>query len=138
MLDLPSVETGFAFPVQTIELDAETVSAYVSAVGDSFEGYMGEHAVVPPLAALALAMRCLTEVLVHFPGVLHLTLQLTSHKPIPIGSTVTATLVVRSRSERRGYAALNLDAHVLSEGKPVLEGGLLLMVPLHAREVDNG
>jgi acyl dehydratase len=138
VIDLPSVQAGFEFPTQKLELDAETVSSYVSAVADPFEGYAGEHGVVPPLAVLALAMRGLTDLLAHFPGVLHLTQQLTSHRPIPIGSTVTSTLTVRSRSERRGFAALTLDARVFAGGERVLDGGLLLMVPLRGAGVVNG
>ncbi len=132
MIDLPSLGAGFAFPPQTLVLDAATVSSYVRAVGDPFDGYRGQQGVVPPLAALALGMRGLTDLLARFPGVLHLTQHLTSHRAIPIGATVTAYLAVRSRSERRGFAALTLEAYVVENGERVVEGGLLLMVPMRA------
>ena len=138
MIDLPLVPAGFEFPAQTLNLDPETVAKYVSAVADPFAGYAGEQGVVPPLAVLALAMRGLTDLLAHFPGVLHLTQQLTSHRAIPIGSTITSSLIVRSRSERRGFAALTLEARVQVGCERVLDGGLLLLVPLRAEEVVNG
>jgi acyl dehydratase len=137
VIDLPSLAAGFDFPPQTLVLDPVTVSAYVRAVDDPYEGYQGDRGVVPPLAVLALAMRGLTDLLAHFPGVLHLTQQLTSHRPIPIGSTVTSFLTVRSRSERRGFAALTLEARVLAANEPAIDGGLLLMVPLRG-ETANG
>jgi hypothetical protein len=132
MIDLPSLAAGFEFPPQTLVLDAETVSAYVRAVDDPFDGYTGIRGAVPPLAVLALAMRGLTDVLARFPGVLHLTQQLTSHRAIPVGSAVTSFLTVRSRSERRGFAALTLETRVLAGSERVLEGGLLLLVPLNS------
>ena len=137
VIDLPSLVAGFEFPSQTLVLDADTVSAYVRAVDDPFEGYEGREGVVPPLAAIALAMRGLTDLLARFPGVLHLTQQLTSRRAIPIGSTVTSFLTVRSRSERRGFAALTLEARVQTEGELAIDGGLLLMVPLRG-EAANG
>ena len=130
MIDLPSLAAGFDFPRQTIMLDTEAVSAYVRAVEDPYAGYAAPHGVVPPLAVLALAMRGLAGLLEHYPGVLHLTQQLTSLRPIPIGSTVISCLSERSRSERRGFAALALDARIMSGDDCVLDGGLLLMVPL--------
>lgn len=129
-MDLSRVRAGFAFPPQTISLDAATVAAYVGAVEDPSPAYRGAEAVVPPLAILALAMRGLTDLLTRHPGATHASQSLAVLHPVPVGSTVTAELTVRTRSERRGFAALILEARVLNADVPVLEGDMLLMVPL--------
>jgi len=129
-VDLSRVQAGFAFPAQTISLDAATVDAYVRAVEDPSPAYSGVAAVVPPLAILALAMRGLTDLLTHHPGSTHASQRLAVHRPVPVGSTVTAELTVRTRSERRGFAALILEARVHIAAFSVLEGEMLLMVPL--------
>jgi acyl dehydratase len=128
--DLASVRTGFEFSPQVIRLDGDVISSYVAAVEDPFSGYDGPKAVVPPLAALALSMRGLTDLLLEHPGAIHVTQQLTSIKPIAVGSEVNSTLLVKNRSERRGFAALTLEARLEADGEPVVLGSMLLMVPL--------
>ena len=130
MIDLASIRAGFEFPPQELVLDTATVAPYVTAVEDGWPGFAGPSAVVPPLAALALAMRGLTELLLRHPGVLHATQQVTCLRPVALGSTVSARLVVRSRSMRRGFAWLTLDARIGAADGPAVEGSMLLMVPL--------
>ncbi len=129
-MDLTQVQAGFAFPSQTLILDSATVDAYVRAVEDSSPSYRGAGAVVPALAILALSMRVLTDLLAQHPGTTHASQRLSVLCPVPVGSTITADLMVRTRSERRGFAALILAARVRSALQPVLEGEMLLMVPL--------
>jgi acyl dehydratase len=130
MTDLAAIEAGYQFSTRPLLLDHETVSAYVNAVDEPFVGYTEPGAVVPPLAALALAMRGLTDLLAQHPGVLHASQHVTSLRPIIVGSTVTSSLVVRNRSERRGFAALTLDVRIANAGALAVEGSMLLMVPL--------
>ncbi len=137
-MDLTQVQAGFAFPTQAITLDSATVDAYVRAVEDSSPAYRGVGAVVPPLAILALAMRGLTDLLTRHPGSTHASQAVTVIRPVPVGSTVTAALTVRTRSERRGFAALILEARVSNATLPVLEGEMLLMVPLSGGSPANG
>jgi len=129
-VDLTQIQAGFAFPSQTLLLDSATVDAYVRGVEDPSPSYRGAGAVVPPLAILALSMRVLTDLLTQHPGATHASQRLTVLHPVPVGSTVTAELAVRTRSERRGFAALILEARVRNAAEPVLEGEMLLMVPL--------
>jgi len=138
LVDLSQVQAGFAFPSQTISLDAAEVDAYIRAVEDPSPAYRGGGAVVPPLAILALAMRGLTDLLTRHPGSTHASQRLTVLRPVPVGSTVTAELIVRTRSERRGFAALILEARVHNAAGPALEGEMLLMVPLGDGSPANG
>ncbi|MGH2409715.1 MAG: MaoC family dehydratase [Chloroflexota bacterium] len=137
-MDLSRIQAGFAFPSQTIILDTATVDAYVRAVEDPSPAYRDVGAVVPPLAILALAMRGLTDLLTRHPGSTHASQRLTVIHPVPVGSTVTVELTVRTRSERRGFAALILEAQVTNAALPVLEGEMLLMVPLGDGSPTNG
>jgi hypothetical protein len=140
VIDLASVGPGFAFPEETLSLDAASVAAYVAAVEDPYQGYAGPSGVAPALAVLALAMRGLTALLAASPGVIHVTQQLTVHRAVPLGSIVTSSLLVRGRSERRGFAALTLEARVRPSdgGTDLLEGSLLLLVPLGTGGGTNG
>jgi acyl dehydratase len=138
MTDLTAIQAGYQFPPQVLHLAGETVAAYVAAVEDPFRGYRGEPAVVPPLAVLALAMRGLTDLLARHPGALHLTQQLTTLRPVPVGSNVTARLWVQNRSERRGFAALTLEVRMELDEDVVMQGSMLLMVPLAPGGAANG
>jgi acyl dehydratase len=137
-VDLRQVQAGFAFPSQTLSLDQATVAAYVEAVEDPSPYYRAPEALVPPLAILALSMRGLTDLLVSYPGVTHASQRLSIARPARIGDTVTAALTVRTRSERRGFAALILEVRVTDDEADVLEGEMLLMVPLSEGNTANG
>jgi acyl dehydratase len=136
--DLTAIQAGYQFPSQVLNLDPETVAAYVSAVDDPYPGYRGKGAVVPPLAVLALAMRGLADLLAAHAGALHLTQQLTALRTVPVGSRVTARLSVQNRSERRGFAALTLEVSMELDEAVALQGSMLLMVPLASGGTANG
>lgn len=137
--NLSTVQAGFQFPPQHMHLDRPGIDAYLAAVGEDDAAFQGAGALVPPLAMLAFAMRGLAELLAARPGTVHLTQQLRMRRAVPVGATVTAALVVQSRSERRGFAALQLSVAVTSAGSAsddvdvVLDGAMLLMVPLAGR-----
>ncbi|HVA91379.1 MAG TPA: MaoC family dehydratase [Chloroflexota bacterium] len=137
-MDLRQVQAGFAFPLQTLILDQATAAAYVEAVEDPSPFYRAPDAVVPPLAILALSMRGLTDLLVRYPGATHASQRLTMARPARMGDTVTAALTVRTRSERRGFAALILEIRVEDGSDAVLEGEMLLMVPLGEGSAAHG
>lgn len=138
--NLGTVQAGFRFPTQWIRLDRERVDAYLAAVTDGIAA-RGEAGTVPPLAILAFSMRGLAELLAARPGTVHLTQRLAMRRAVWVDEEVAADLVVQSRSERRGFAALNLAVEVTAPGAEregvlpeiVLEGAMLLMVPLIER-----
>jgi acyl dehydratase len=132
------MQAGFAFPVQSLTLDAGLIGAYLSAVEDTSPEYQGAGALVPPLAVVALAMRGLTSLLARQPGAIHASQQLTLQRAIPIGTTVQAHLGVQNRSERRGFAALTLAVRIEQAGVPVILGDLLVLVPLQAGGAAHG
>jgi hypothetical protein len=136
--NVSTVQAGFRFPTQRIRLERGSVDAYLTAVEDDDATLQGAGAIVPPLAILAFSMRGLAELLAARPGAVHLTQRLSMRRAVAVGTEVTADLVVQSRSERRGFAALNLSLEVAAAGiaqesderEIVLEGAMLLMVPL--------
>ena len=143
--DLSMLQPGYRFPMQQFRLDRATIDAYLAAVEDDTAIYRGEGALVPPLALIALSMRGLAALLAARPGTVHISQRLAAHRPVPVDSAVTVDLAVQSRSERRGFAVLNLDVQVRqdapggpetpapgygSDGEIALTGAMLLMVPL--------
>ena len=138
MTDLTAVHQGYEFPPQVLKLDHAIVSAYVAAVEDTYPGFGGPTALVPPLAVLALAMRGLYSLLLRHPGAVHLSQQVRVHKPIPVGSLVMSRLRVRNRSVRHGFAVLTLDAGIETDGVLSLSGSMLLMVPLAMGDAHHG
>ena len=138
MTDLSAIQAGFAFPPTGLLLDCATVVAYLDAVEDTTPIYRGEGACVPPLAVLPLAMRGLADLIAQYPGTMHVSQRLVAHRAVPIGAKVTAHIAVQSRSERKGFVALNLELRVEEDGDTVLEGGMLLLVPLARAEAAHG
>jgi len=138
MTDLTAIQPGYEFPEQSLELDRVTVSAYVAAVEDPFSGFDGPTPLVPPLAVLALAMRGLTDLILRHPGTLHMSQQLNVRQIIPVGTKVTSKLLVKNRSERRGFAVLTLEARIDTRDALAMTGSMLLMVPLAAGGASNG
>jgi len=140
-LDLATLQGGTSLPSQAFTLDTPSVSAYLAAVGDTAPMYAGDEPIVPPLALLALAMRGLAALIAQHPGSLHVSQRLSLHGPVRVGEAVRAHLHVRARSERRGFAVLSLEVRVeRAEGSPapsVLDGTIVLMVPLPQREAHN-
>lgn len=133
-MDLATVPAGFQFPDRQLVLDRATLEAYLAAVEDPSLMYQGEDACVPPTALMALAMRDLVGLLAARPGALHLSQRITARRVVTAGTLLTARLAVKSRSERRGFAALDLRVTLAENDAVVQDGALLLMVPLQAEE----
>ena len=133
-LDLATLQGGTSLPSQAFTLDRRSVAAYLAAVEDTTPIYGGEDPIVPPLALLALAMRGLAALIARHPGSLHVSQRLALHGPARVGEAVRAHLLVRARSERRGFAVLNLEVRVErangAAAAPLLDGTIVLMVPL--------
>jgi acyl dehydratase len=138
MVELSTLQAGYAFPVQSLTLDAGSIGAYLAAVEDTSPAYQGAAALVPPLAVVALAMRGLTALLARQPGAIHASQRLTMQRAIPVGATVQAYLGVQNRSERRGFAALTLEIRVEQADVPVILADLLLLIPLPAGNTAHG
>jgi hypothetical protein len=137
LVDLTAVPAGYQFPAQPVSLDVATVASYVAAVEDDAPWYSGPSALVPSLAVLALAMRGLADLLAQHPGTVHVSQRLVTHRTVPVGTEVVAQLTVQSRSERRGFAALSLEVRVEEAASLVLEGAMLLLVPLVGSGANN-
>ena len=61
------------------------------------------------------------------PGAIYLSQSLRFRRPVKIGDTVTAQVAVTGLDDRRGHVTLSTVCQV--NGKPVVEGEALVMVP---------
>jgi 3-hydroxybutyryl-CoA dehydratase len=61
------------------------------------------------------------------PGAIYLSQSLRFRRPVKIGDTVSAQVAVTGLDDRRGHVTLATVCHV--NGKPVVEGEALVMVP---------
>ena len=141
-LDLAALQSGASLPSQAFSLGRQSVAAYLAAVEDTAPMYCGDEPIVPPLALLALAMRGLAALIAKHPGSVHVSQRLALHGSVRAGEAVRAHLLVRARSERRGFAVLSLEVRVeRDEGAPaapVLDGTIVLMVPLSLAGSSHG
>ena len=153
--DFSTLPRGYAFPTQQFVLDRALVGHYLDAVEDTSPAYAGEDALVPPVALVALAMRELADLIAAHPGSIHFNQQLRVLHPAHVGMAVHVEWSVTGRSERRGFAALTLQLRVFEqredgegasatellvageEPSPLLEGGLVLLVPLAKERADG-
>ena len=152
--DFSTLPRGHAFPTRQFVLDRALVGRYLAAVEDTSPAYAGEDALAPPVALVALAMRELADLIAAHPGSIHFNQQLRVLRPARVGMAVHVEWSVTGRSERRGFAALTLQLRVFEqredgegasatellvagEAPPLLEGGLVLLVPLAKERADG-
>lgn len=152
--DFSTLPSGYAFPTQQFVLDRTLLARYLQAVEDASPAYAGEDALVPPLALIAFAMRELADLIAAHPGSIHFSQQMRVLRPARAGMAVHVEWSVTGRSERRGFAALTLRLRVLEQREDgeaaaatelllageealLLEGGLVLMVPLAKERADG-
>jgi len=121
--------TGFPrdheFPPATFTLGAERVAAYLAATGDATD-YRAD---VPPLAAVALSLQALQEIIELPEGSLHTGQEVEHRRAIRANSALTLRGRIAQRSERQGYVISVLELEIDDEAGTAITARTTIMAP---------
>jgi hypothetical protein len=120
---------GEALAGATFVISREDVDAYTGAVGDGND-YRGR---VPPLCAVALALRSLQERLSLPDGTLHTSQEVEHLGEVRAGDALTINGRVAQRSERQGVTIVVLEYAIAVAGADRLRARTTIMAPSAAR-----
>ncbi len=131
--DLPK---GYRFPPTTLQLTAEDISRYLSAVGDDGAIYL-ERGLAPPLAVAALGLGALLETIELPDGTLHSGQELEVRGGVPLGAGLTLTGSIAQRSERAGLiiSVIEFELTAAGEGGGAIGGRTTVVAPKSEAEV---
>ncbi len=114
---------------RTFRVDAETVSRYVQAVGDSSLPD-GGRAYVPPMAIAALGLRGVIADLAIPGGTLHLGQELEFLKAVRVGEALECRATLLQNSLRGEWRFMVVQLQVTDgKGQKVMEGKSTITVP---------
>lgn len=125
---------GYEFPPGNYRLEAERVSLFLKAVGDTSQLYHDSR-LVPPMAVAALAMAKLSETVTFPAGSVHVSQELSFLAAVRVDDSLTSYARI-SRTQKRG------TLHLITVGfdvrnqqqKTVLTGKTSFILP----QMDNG
>ena len=130
-VSLASLPKGHKFPSATFTLTREWVAEYVAAVGDGAMRSLGG-AFVPPMALATQSIRALIQASPLPPGTLHAGQELSFHRAVRTGETLTANAQVASRGERAGWVLMSVDLEVQAGDENVMTGRATVTFPADA------
>ncbi len=120
---------GHRFHPVTFRLDDPWVDAYLQAVEDEATPTLGQ-GLVPPLAAVALAVRALLDRAALPPGAIHLGQEVHCHRPLHRGEELTAEVAIGGRSQRQGWHLIQVDLVIRDQqGKEAVYGRATVLTP---------
>ena len=131
MIDYSSLQPGQRLSHELLTLDADSIAAYVDAVGDSSRPTSADGApLAPPMAIAALALSAVINALQIPGGTIHAGQELDFRKAMPVGATLAHTATLAQNSMRRGWRFLvvNLTA-ADGDGNAVMSGKSTIMLP---------
>ena len=126
---MPRFSVGHRFPDQRLHLEPARVRQYLTAVDNRSPLYGTDSAVAPPLAIAAWAIAGLIDAIGLPPGSVHTTQEFTFMDTAALGSTLAAVAEVVQASSRGGMDIIVAEISVANEGRPVLSGRSMLMMP---------
>lgn len=125
---ITALPRGHAFGPTTFTISEADVASYTGAVGDAND-YAGR---VPPLAAVALALRALQDAVALPEGALHTGQETRHHAAIAAGDDLALSGRVAQRSERRGFVITVLEYEVAARGRTAVSARTTIMAPATA------
>lgn len=131
MIDYSSLQPGQRLSHELLTLDADSIAAYVDAVGDSSHPASADGApLAPPMAIAALALSAVINALQIPGGAIHAGQELDFRKAMPVGATLACTATLAQNSMRRGWRFLvvNLTA-ADGDVNAVMSGKSTIMLP---------
>ena len=128
-MDYATLETGQLISERTVLLDADTVAAYVDAVGDTSRPW-AQHGEVPPMAVAALGLSRVIDDLSIPGGTVHAGQELQFGGVVAVGETLWCRATVAQNNVRGGarFVAVALAVHD-GRGREVMTGRSTLVVP---------
>lgn len=131
--NLAAVERGFRFAPVRVDLTADAVARYLTAVGADSTCYAGGPAlqVAPPLAAVAFALREVQRQVALPAGTIHTGQEVHMYRGLPVGCVLSCETVVSQRSVRGNWIVLKIDieATIVGDPAPALTACATLMFP---------
>jgi len=126
---MPRYSVGHRFPDQTVHVAPDEVQQYLTAVGSESPLYHANNSVAPPLAIAAWVLAGLIEAIGLPPGSVHATQEFSFGDIAPLDSTVSATAEVVQATTRAGMDVIVVEIMAAHEGRPVLSGRSMLLMP---------
>jgi acyl dehydratase len=128
-IDLKDLVPGYAFPPAPITIDAARAAAYLRATegdGSLFEAAGS----VPPMAVAALAMAAMGEAMALPAGTVHVSQEVTFHRPARIGEVLISRAMVTRRVARGKINLMNVGMNVADPSDlPVMTGETSFVLP---------
>ena len=116
--------SGHEFSPVRYCLDAETVAAYVEAVGVNPRSH------VPPLAVAARGIASLGELISLPAGTIHASQEFEFYRLVPVGAHVVCVATVTRKLVRGAMRMLTLEMNISDEsGAPVQKGRSTIVLP---------
>lgn len=132
--DMPRFSVGHRFPDQTVHVAPDKVQQYLAAVDSESPFYHRDNDVAPPLAIAAWVLAGLIEAIGLPPGSVHATQEFSFIEIAPLDSTVGATAEVVQATSRAGMDVIVVEIKTAHEGRPVLSGRSMLLMPAEEEE----
>lgn len=131
---MPRFSVGYRFPEQTVHVSPDKVRQYLAAVGSESPLYHGDSNVAPPLAIAAWVLAGLIEAIGLPPGSIHATQEFSFLDTAPLDCTLSATAAVVQATTRAGMDVIVVEIKAAHEGRPVLSGRSMLLMPADEEE----
>jgi len=125
---LTDLSAGYQFDTVTFTVDAQRVRAYLAATGDQVALYQQQN-IAPPLAVAAFALGALLEEVTLPEGTLHISENLSFHKPVPLDAAVDCIARLAQRSVRAGMVVSVLETEIMFGGELALTARATVMSP---------
>ncbi len=128
-IHLDKLVPGYAFPLVRISVDAARAAAYLKATGG--EGKPFEAAgTVPPMAVAALAMAAMGEAMALPAGTVHVSQEVTFHRPARVGEVLISRAMVTRRVQRGKINLMNVGINVADPSDlPVMTSETSFVLP---------
>jgi len=128
-IDIKDLVLGFEFPPADLHIDTATAAAYLGATegnGSLFEA----SGTVPPMAVAALAMAAMGKAMALPAGTVHVSQDMTFHRPAKLDEALVSRAKVTRRVERGRINMMNVGMNVSGgDGQPVMTGETSFLLP---------
>lgn len=128
-IDIKELVLGFEFPPADIRISKATADAYLGATeGDG--GMFEASGTVPPMAVAALAMAEMGKAMALPAGTVHVSQEVTFHRPARLDEALTSHATVTRRVERGKINMMNVGLRVVDgSDAPVMTGETSFLLP---------
>jgi len=123
------MDTGYEFPPASYNLDAEIISKYLEAAGESSslywqsENHQALSGLVPPMAITTYVMTMLMQKISLPPGSIHVSQEIEFLKATEVGTRITCHAKVSQKWQRSKFHLLTIDLNVFDQNKELVQTG---------------